>query len=83
LQRNEKSAVIVLELHPDGPADKAGIFIGDILVSLGGHTLTRLEDVHALLTGDAIGKSLPLKYVRGGSVQERSIIVAERPHGGA
>ncbi|HMD07101.1 MAG TPA: S1C family serine protease [Candidatus Acidoferrum sp.] len=83
LQRNEKSAVIVLELHPDGPADKAGIVIGDILVSLGGHTLTRLEDVQALLTGDAIGKSLPLKYVRGGSVQERSIIVAERPHGGA
>jgi S1-C subfamily serine protease len=83
LQRNEKSAVIVLELHPDGPADKAGIVIGDILVSLGSHPLTRLEDVQALLTGDAIGKSLPLKYVRGGSVQERSIIVAERPHGGA
>src|SRR5580658_3234691 len=32
LQRNEKTAAIVLEVHPDGPADKAGIVIGDILV---------------------------------------------------
>jgi S1-C subfamily serine protease len=83
LQRNENSAVIVLELQPDGPADKAGIVIGDILVSLSDHPLTRLEDVQSLLTGDAIGKSLSLKFVRGGSVQERSIMVEERPHGGA
>lgn len=82
LHRNEKTATIILEVHPDGPADKAGIMIGDILVSLGGHPITRLEDVQSLLVGDAIGKSLPLKFVRGGSVQEGSIMVAERPHGG-
>jgi len=83
LQRSEKTAAIILEVHPDGPADKAGFVIGDILVSLAGHPITRLEDVQSLLVGDAIGKSLPLKFVRGGSVQEGSIVVAERPHGGA
>ncbi len=83
LQRSEKTAAIILEVHPDGPADKAGIVIGDILVSLAGHPITRLEDVQSLLVADAIGKSLPLKFVRGGSVQEGSIVVAERPHGGA
>jgi S1-C subfamily serine protease len=82
LHRNEKTAAIILEVHPDGPADKAGIVIGDILISLAGHPITRLEDVQSLLVGDAIGKSLPLKFVRGGSVQEGSIMVAERPHGG-
>ena len=82
LQRNDKTAAIILEVHPDGPADKAGIVIGDILVSLAGHPITRLEDVQSLLVGEAIGKSLPLKFVRGGSVQEGSIVVAERPHGG-
>src|SRR4029077_12182574 len=34
LRRTEKTAVIVLEIHPGGPADKAGIVIGDILMSL-------------------------------------------------
>ena len=82
LQRSDKTAAIILEVHPDGPADKAGIVIGDILVSLAGHPITRLEDVQSLLVGDAIGKSLPLKFVRGGSVQEGSIVIGERPHGG-
>ena len=82
LQRNEKTAAIVLEVHPDGPADKAGIVIGDILVSLGGQSITRLEDVQSLLAGDAIGKTFPLKFIRGGAVQDGNIVVAERPHGG-
>jgi S1-C subfamily serine protease len=82
LQRKEKTAAMVLEVSPEGPADKAGIVIGDILVSLAGHPITRLEDVQSLLAGDAIGKSLALKFVRGGSLQEGSIVVAERPHGG-
>jgi S1-C subfamily serine protease len=82
LQRNEKTAAIILEVHPDGPAGKAGMVIGDILVSLAGRPVTRLEDVQSLLDGDAIGKSLPLKFVRGGSVREGTVVVAERPHGG-
>jgi len=82
LQRNEKTAAIALEVHPDGPADKAGIVIGDILVSLAGQSITRLEDVQSLLAGDAIGKTLPLKFIRGGAVQDGNIVVAERPHGG-
>ncbi|HEX3376122.1 MAG TPA: S1C family serine protease [Candidatus Acidoferrales bacterium] len=82
LQRDEKTATIVLEVHPGGPADKAGVVIGDIFVSLGDHPVTRLEDVQSVLAGDTIGKSLPLKFVRGGSLQESQIMVMERPHGG-
>lgn len=82
LQRNENTAAIALEVHPDGPADKAGIVIGDILVSLGGQSITRLEDVQSLLAGDAIGKTLPLKFIRGGAVRDGNVVVAERPHGG-
>lgn len=82
LRRNEKSAAIVLEVHQDGPADKAGVVIGDIIVSLGGRAVTRLEDVQTLLAADAIGKTLPLTFIRGGSVEQGSIVVAERPHGG-
>lgn len=82
LQQKEKTAAIVLEIQPGGPADKAGIVIGDILVSLAGHPIARPGDIQSLLVGDAIGKSLPLKFVRGGSIQESHIVVAERPHAG-
>jgi S1-C subfamily serine protease len=82
LQRNEKTAAIVLEVHPNGPADKAGVVVGDIIVALGNRTVTQLEDVQFILAGDFIDKSLPLKFVRGGAVKEANIIVAERPHRG-
>jgi S1-C subfamily serine protease len=82
LQRNEKTAAIVLEVEPDGPAHKAGVVIGDIFVAIAGHPVTRLEDVHAQLGGAAIGKPVPLRFVRGGAIQDASIIVGERPHGG-
>ena len=81
LKRDDKTAAIVLEVEPEGPAHKAGIVIGDILVALAGHAVARLEDVHGQLGADSIGKSLPLKFVRGGALQEASIVVGERTHG--
>jgi S1-C subfamily serine protease len=82
LQRPEKTAAIVLEVEPESPAHKAGIVIGDILVALAGHPVARLEDVHSQLRGEAIGKPLALKFVRGGAAQEVNIVVGERPRGG-
>ena len=82
LQWNEKTAAIVMDVHPDGSADKAGIVIGDILISMAGQPVTGLEDVQSHLAGEAIGKTLPLKFVRGGAIQAGSIVVAERPYGG-
>jgi S1-C subfamily serine protease len=82
LQRNEKTAAMVVEVEPEGPAHKAGIMIGDLLISFGAHPITRVEDVHAQLAAEAIGKSIVVKLVRGGAAQETSIVVGERAHGG-
>ncbi len=81
LQRKEKTGVILLEVEPGGPAHKAGMLIGDILVSLAGQSIARFEDVQSHLQPENIGKALTAKIVRGGAVQEVSIAVAERPRG--
>jgi len=82
LQRNEKGAAIVLDVEPNGPANSAGIVIGDILVSLAGRPVTLLEDIHSQLNAEVIAKPLNLKFIRGGAIQETSIVVGERPYGG-
>lgn len=82
LQRNEKTAAMVVEVEPDSPAHKAGIMIGDLLISFGPHAITRVEDVHAHLAAEAIGKPVVVKLVRGGTAQEITIVVGERSHGG-
>ncbi len=81
LKRDDKTAAIVLEVEPEGPAHKAGIVIGDIFVGLAGRPVTRLEDVHGQLGAESIGKSYPIQFIRGGALQETSIVVGERAHG--
>ena len=82
LQRNEKTAAIVVEVEADGPAHKAGIMIGDLLISFGAHPIARVEDVHAQLAADAISKPVVVKFVRGGTPSETSVVIGERAHGG-
>jgi S1-C subfamily serine protease len=83
LQRREKTAAIVLEVEPGGPAHKAGVVIGDILLSLNAKAVTRLEDVQAHLHGENIGKSIAASFLRGGAPRDVSIAITERPHGSA
>ena len=78
LGRAEKTAAMVLEVESGGPAQKAGIVLGDILVSLEGKPLSHVEDVQAHLHSEAIGRPLAAKIVRGGAVQELKIVVGER-----
>jgi S1-C subfamily serine protease len=81
LQRNEKTAAIVLDVELNGPAHKAGIVIGDILISLGGRQVAQLEDIQSQLHGEVIGKRVAVKFIRGGAIQEVSILIGERQHG--
>jgi serine protease Do len=81
-QPGQKSAAMILQVEPGGPASHAGLMIGDILVSLAGRPIHRVEDVQFHTHGDTIGKSLSVKLIRGGALQESTIVVGERPHGG-
>jgi S1-C subfamily serine protease len=81
LQRNEKTAAIVLDVEPNGPAHQAGIVIGDILVSFGGRQVAQLEDIQSQLHGEMIGKRVSVELIRGGALQEVSILIGERLHG--
>ncbi|HEX4642895.1 MAG TPA: trypsin-like peptidase domain-containing protein [Candidatus Acidoferrales bacterium] len=82
LQRSEKTAAMVVEVEPSGPAHQAGIMIGDLLISFGPHPIARVEDVHAQLTSESIGKPVVVKLVRGGAPQEVTVVIGERTHGG-
>ena len=82
LGRNEKTAAIVVEVEPESPAHKAGILIGDLLVSFGAHPIARVEDVHAQLSAESIGKPVAVKLVRGGAATEVTVVLSERTQGG-
>ena len=82
LNRQANRAVMVLEVEPTGPAHQAGVVIGDILVSLNGKPVLRLEDVQAHLAGENIGKEFRAEFLRGGAPRAVSIVIGERKNEG-
>jgi len=78
LKHPEKTAAMILEVEAGGPAHKAGIVIGDILVSLEGEPVARPENIQRFLQSENVGKTLKARLVRGGAVQEAAILVGDR-----
>jgi S1-C subfamily serine protease len=79
--RKGKTATIVLDVAPDGPAHKAGILIGDLLLSLDGHEVLHPGDVHSILSSESVGKTFVAQLLRGGELRDVRIAVTERPNG--
>ncbi len=71
--------VIVLSVEPDGPSERAGLLIGDILVALDGKPIKDTDDVQSVLEPGFVGKSIPATLVRAGALTDASITVGERP----
>jgi S1-C subfamily serine protease len=80
-QRKGKTATIVLDVAPDGPAHQAGLLIGDLLLSLDGQEVLHPGDVHSTLGPDSIGKTFVAQLLRGGELREVGIRVIERANG--
>jgi S1-C subfamily serine protease len=78
-----RAGLIVLSIEPEGPAAKAGVFVGDVLMSLDGNPVTDTDDVQSHLGGDRVGKPLAAELVRGGAMLTLTIVPGERrPEGG-
>jgi S1-C subfamily serine protease len=73
-----RSGVMVVSAESGGPADQAGVFLGDILVSLDSAPLEGIEDVQAFSDSGAIGKPVTAKIIRAGELREVTITVGER-----
>ncbi len=73
------TGLIVLSAEAEGPAARAGVLIGDILVTLGGKPVRDTDDIQTSLDGQSVGKPIAARIVRGGQFIELNITVGERP----
>jgi S1-C subfamily serine protease len=76
---DREDALLIVNVSADGPAARSGVLVGDIVLDFDGHPVESPEDLLDLLTGDRVGRSVTLKILRGGAVQDVSVTVGERP----
>jgi S1-C subfamily serine protease len=75
----QQTAVIVVAVQPSSPAAGAGLLMGDIIVSLGGTSITDPGDLAGLLRPDHVGEEMTVSVLRGGEPRDIRITVGERP----
>jgi len=69
--------LLVSSVSDDGPAARAGLLVGDVIVTLGGQAVRSLEGLRERLQ---VGAQVDVDIARGGRAQTLSMQVAERPH---
>lgn len=80
----QEHALLVSAVEDGSPAHRAGLLLGDALLSLAGAPLSHAGDLLPLLEEERIGQALPVRLVRAGEVRELQVTVGTRgvPPGG-
>jgi S1-C subfamily serine protease len=74
LARAEAEAVMICEVLPDGPAQRAGLERGDLLLELDGESITGVDRLHRLLTMERAGHEVEIRLLRRGKPQTVTLV---------
>jgi S1-C subfamily serine protease len=74
----QEIGLLVVNIEGDGPADTAGIMLGDIVLTVAGASVTSVETLQEKLSGELVGVETPVLILRGGSPMTIPVTVGER-----
>jgi S1-C subfamily serine protease len=72
--------VFVTEVVSDGPAEAAGLRMGDVVLSLGDKPLGSVPELLAALSEMKIGQEVVVKVRRNGRLEEVHVTLGTRPY---
>ena len=75
----QETGLLVMTVEPNSPAEQGGLLLGDVLVTMDSTPVRHPDDLLACLSADRISAAVRVRLVRGGELQECSIVIGERP----
>jgi S1-C subfamily serine protease len=75
----QTSGRMVVSIIKGGPAELAGLRVGDVLLALDGTSTSGPQALRAFLGGDRVGMKVEAKLLRDGNVMTAQLIVADPP----
>src|SRR5215831_16404935 len=73
-----KMGALLMNIEPDGPAAKAGLLPGDVVIKLDGVEINGVDDLIRVLDRDRIGRTLAMDVLRMGRLRAVDILPVER-----
>jgi serine protease Do len=73
----EERGALVSQVTPDGPAAKAGIQRGDVIVRFGGEAIDAMRGLPRIVSRTPVGKSVEVELIRDGKRQTVQVVVGE------
>ena len=77
-QIGQRRGLIIISVEPGSPADRGGLFVGDIIVAVDQTPVRHPGEVSARLDEKSIGKPLAVRVVRVGKIIELTLTAGER-----
>ncbi|MDQ3753380.1 MAG: PDZ domain-containing protein, partial [Acidobacteriota bacterium] len=72
---------MITVVSPGGPADKAGLIGGDIVISFDGHSVHGADDIREKLSSTPAGKTVEVEYVRDGETKKTLLTTISKGEG--
>jgi len=74
----DEHALLIVHVESGGPAERDGVLLGDILLSVAGVPTPDVEALQDQLPGDRAGKAVTIRVLRGGTPVELTVVPADR-----
>jgi serine protease DegQ len=74
-----RTALLVVAVTSGSPAANAGVLVGDLMLVFDGKPVESPEDLLDLLVGDRVGRTVPVRILRGRDSVDLNVTVGERP----